>query len=301
MINKVYYLKHLDFLLHCKMLRHDNRFVFCVVSVGDIDYIVGYTDSNYVIVLNNKFYAIYDKFFSLNIVCDIPKFKSIPANEIHFVNNDMLNDSYFFVKDKCYCRWVNYKDLIVFVETVYSDFKNGNENLTISVYDPNTADNNSNVYDVYNKLYADSSCEENNNQDTNIYEDLFTTIMANSNATDFDLNYLSDSGDQNVTSNFKGCINNSTDTTNIHSSNDLLPNDDITKLADIVAKERNSQWGDTYKRIAPIAKEVLGLDMTTQQFCGLMILMKLMRWKASDFKSKDCLVDIINYAKLADN
>lgn len=62
--------------------------------------------------------------------------------------------------------------------------------------------------------------------------------------------------------------------------------------------ERSSDWQDTYKVIGPLAKEVLGIEMSQQQFCAFMILLKLVRFYKSDFTSKDCIDDIIGYANL---
>lgn len=62
--------------------------------------------------------------------------------------------------------------------------------------------------------------------------------------------------------------------------------------------ERSSDWQDTYKVIGPLAKEVLGIEMSQQQFCAFMILLKLVRFSKSNFTSKDCIDDIIGYAGL---
>lgn len=299
MRDRVVFFQNLVFGLCCDRPNIDSLITFCIVSLDGEDYIVGYTNhANHVTVLTIDYHTVYKKSLLLNIVYKIPKFKHISANKINFFYDKLDYCAYYVTKSTDYNNtWVSFGRLKGLITDTYNGFNDGNKEIIKQSFTIEC----DNMFDVYNKLYADSSCEENNDQDTKLDKDLLTAIMVNGKPTNFDLNCLSDNGDKDATSNFKGCINNSTDFNNIHSSNDLLSNDDVTKLADIIAKERNSQWGDTYKRIAPIAKEVLGLDMTTQQFCGLMMLMKLMRWKASDFKSKDCLVDIINYAKLADN
>lgn len=68
-------------------------------------------------------------------------------------------------------------------------------------------------------------------------------------------------------------------------------------LCDVLG-ERGAQWKDTYKVIGKYSEEVLGLPMTVEQFCSFMILLKLTRYSRSEYKERDCLVDIIGYAKL---
>lgn len=63
--------------------------------------------------------------------------------------------------------------------------------------------------------------------------------------------------------------------------------------------ERGAQWKDTYKVIGDYSGDVLGLPMTTLEFCSFMMLLKLTRFSRSEYRERDCLVDIIGYANLA--
>lgn len=81
------------------------------------------------------------------------------------------------------------------------------------------------------------------------------------------------------------------------------PQDEIVSggEADDVLAERGKQWGDAYKQISGDWDELLGIKTTTEQFIAMMIVLKLRRWRNSGYKEKDCLTDIIGYAKLALN
>lgn len=65
-----------------------------------------------------------------------------------------------------------------------------------------------------------------------------------------------------------------------------------------VLAERGKQWGDAYKQISGDWAELLGVHTTTEQFIAMMIVLKLRRWRNSGYQEKDCLTDIIGYAKL---
>ena len=71
--------------------------------------------------------------------------------------------------------------------------------------------------------------------------------------------------------------------------------------ADDVLAERGKQWGDAYKQISSDWAELLGIHTSTEQFIAMMIVLKLRRWRNSGYAEKDCLTDIIGYAKLALN
>lgn len=71
--------------------------------------------------------------------------------------------------------------------------------------------------------------------------------------------------------------------------------------ADDVLAERGKQWGDAYKQISGDWDELLGIKTTTEEFIAMMIVLKLRRWRNSGYKERDCLTDIIGYAKLALN
>lgn len=81
------------------------------------------------------------------------------------------------------------------------------------------------------------------------------------------------------------------------------PQDEIVSggEADDVLAERGKQWGDAYKQISGDWAELLGIHTSTEQFIAMMIVLKLRRWRNSGYKEKDCLTDIIGYAKLALN
>lgn len=78
------------------------------------------------------------------------------------------------------------------------------------------------------------------------------------------------------------------------------PQDKIVSGDDVLA-ERGKQWGDAYKQISGDWDELLGIKTTTEQFIAMMIVLKLRRWRNSGYTEKDCLTDIIGYAKLALN
>lgn len=78
------------------------------------------------------------------------------------------------------------------------------------------------------------------------------------------------------------------------------PQDKIVSGGDVLA-ERGKQWGDAYKQISGDWSELLGIKTTTEEFIAMMIVLKLRRWRNSGYTEKDCLTDIIGYAKLALN
>lgn len=78
------------------------------------------------------------------------------------------------------------------------------------------------------------------------------------------------------------------------------PQDKIVSGGDVLA-ERGKQWGDAYKQISGDWDELLGIKTTTEEFIAMMIVLKLRRWRNSGYAEKDCLTDIIGYAKLALN
>lgn len=78
------------------------------------------------------------------------------------------------------------------------------------------------------------------------------------------------------------------------------PQDKIVSGGDVLA-ERGKQWGDAYKQISGDWDELLGIKTTTEEFIAMMIVLKLRRWRNSGYTEKDCLTDIIGYAKLALN
>ena len=78
------------------------------------------------------------------------------------------------------------------------------------------------------------------------------------------------------------------------------PQDKIGSGDDVLA-ERGQQWGDAYKQISGDWDELLGIKTTTEQFIAMMIVLKLRRWRNSGYTERDCLTDIIGYAKLALN
>lgn len=78
------------------------------------------------------------------------------------------------------------------------------------------------------------------------------------------------------------------------------PQDEIGLGGDVLA-ERGQQWGDAYKQISGDWDELLGIKTTTEQFIAMMIVLKLRRWRNSGYTERDCLTDIIGYAKLALN
>ena len=78
------------------------------------------------------------------------------------------------------------------------------------------------------------------------------------------------------------------------------PQDKIVSGDDVLA-ERGKQWGDAYKQISGDWAELLGIHTSTEQFIAMMIVLKLRRWRNSGYTEKDCLTDIIGYAKLALN
>ena len=81
------------------------------------------------------------------------------------------------------------------------------------------------------------------------------------------------------------------------------PQDKIGSEAEAgdVLAERGKQWGDAYKQISGDWDELLGIKTTTEEFIAMMIVLKLRRWRNSGYAEKDCLTDIIGYAKLALN
>ena len=78
------------------------------------------------------------------------------------------------------------------------------------------------------------------------------------------------------------------------------PQDKIVSGDDVLA-ERGKQWGDAYKQISGDWAKLLGIETTTEEFIAMMIVLKLRRWRNSGYAEKDCLTDIIGYAKLALN
>ena len=79
------------------------------------------------------------------------------------------------------------------------------------------------------------------------------------------------------------------------------PQDEIVSGGEDVLAERGKQWGDAYKQISGDWSELLGIETTTEEFIAMMIVLKLRRWRNSGYTEKDCLTDIIGYAKLALN
>lgn len=79
------------------------------------------------------------------------------------------------------------------------------------------------------------------------------------------------------------------------------PQDEIVLGGEDVLAERGKQWGDAYKQISGDWAELLGIKTTTEEFIAMMIVLKLRRWRNSGYTEKDCLTDIIGYAKLALN
>ena len=79
------------------------------------------------------------------------------------------------------------------------------------------------------------------------------------------------------------------------------PQDEIVLGGEDVLAERGKQWGDAYKQISGDWDELLGIKTTTEEFIAMMIVLKLRRWRNSGYTEKDCLTDIIGYAKLALN
>lgn len=67
---------------------------------------------------------------------------------------------------------------------------------------------------------------------------------------------------------------------------------------DVTLKQRGAQWGDAYKQIAGDWNELLGTELTNEDFIAMMLIMKLRRWANSGYTEQDCLTDIIGYAKL---
>lgn len=66
----------------------------------------------------------------------------------------------------------------------------------------------------------------------------------------------------------------------------------------VTLKQRGAQWGDAYKQIAGDWNELLGTELTNEDFIAMMLIMKLRRWANSGYTEQDCLTDIIGYAKL---
>lgn len=79
------------------------------------------------------------------------------------------------------------------------------------------------------------------------------------------------------------------------------PQDVIVLGGEDVLAERGKQWGDAYKQISGDWAKLLGIETTTEEFIAMMIVLKLRRWRNSGYTEKDCLTDIIGYAKLALN
>lgn len=71
----------------------------------------------------------------------------------------------------------------------------------------------------------------------------------------------------------------------------------VSEGEDVLA-ERGKQWGDAYKQISGDWDELLGIKTTTEEFIAMMIVLKLRRWRNSGYTERDCLTDIIGYAKL---
>lgn len=67
---------------------------------------------------------------------------------------------------------------------------------------------------------------------------------------------------------------------------------------DATLKQRGAQWGDAYKQIAGDWNELLGTELTNEDFIAMMLIMKIRRWANSGYTEQDCLTDIIGYAKL---
>lgn len=80
---------------------------------------------------------------------------------------------------------------------------------------------------------------------------------------------------------------------NLNVNGDPIPDEVANTL-----HQRDEQWGDTYKRVANMFNLVTGNKLTTGDFITLMLCLKLLRWKHSDYKDDDSLVDIIGYARL---
>lgn len=82
---------------------------------------------------------------------------------------------------------------------------------------------------------------------------------------------------------------------------ELDEDNEVSSELHLILEDRGKQWGDTYKVIGKFSGEVLGMPMTKEQFCAFMMLLKLTRYARSNFSERDCLVDIIGYAHLADS
>lgn len=63
-------------------------------------------------------------------------------------------------------------------------------------------------------------------------------------------------------------------------------------------EQRKVQWGDAYKQITGDWEQVLDIQHSPEEFIAMMLTLKLRRWKNSGYKAKDCLTDIVGYAKL---
>lgn len=61
---------------------------------------------------------------------------------------------------------------------------------------------------------------------------------------------------------------------------------------------RKNEWKESWKELAHVSGDILDVKLSPEQFVSMMILLKLIRYKNSNFKSEDCLIDIIGYAKL---
>lgn len=67
----------------------------------------------------------------------------------------------------------------------------------------------------------------------------------------------------------------------------------------IVCEDRNQQYGgpeDTFKDIAALWSAYLNEDIGSEDVAIMMMLMKVARLKASDYRSSDSWVDIAGYA-----
>lgn len=75
--------------------------------------------------------------------------------------------------------------------------------------------------------------------------------------------------------------------------------EEVMELANKVRGDRAGQWKDAYKLSCESFNLKTGESEPVGKWCARMCDLKLQRFIASDYKSVDSIVDLINYAAMA--
>lgn len=88
-----------------------------------------------------------------------------------------------------------------------------------------------------------------------------------------------------------------------HYPNDMAAaNAVLQKAATLINEDRRSEYGpplQSFHKIAAMWGTYLGMPITAKDVAAMMVLLKVSRFRSSDYKSADSLVDIAGYAALA--